>query len=78
LEAHSLVCSSREFGEGQEDENGSIERGKARAPSFHEGLIGGLGSHYLCGVHYLLGGGCTIAGTSKETWSYLRFVSHVG
>ena len=28
LEAYSLVCSPREFGEGQEDENGSIGRGE--------------------------------------------------
>jgi hypothetical protein len=26
LEAHSLVCSPREFGEGKENENGSIGR----------------------------------------------------
>jgi hypothetical protein len=28
MEAHSLVCSPREFGEGKEDENGSIRRGE--------------------------------------------------
>jgi hypothetical protein len=28
LEDYSLVCSPREFGEGKEDENGSIGRGE--------------------------------------------------
>jgi hypothetical protein len=46
LEAYSLVCSPREFGEGQEDDNGSIGRGElGRHLSWR--AHGGLGPHYL-------------------------------
>jgi hypothetical protein len=46
LEAHSLVCSLREFGEGQEDENGSIGRGELGCHLSWR-AHGGLGPHYL-------------------------------
>jgi hypothetical protein len=46
LEAHSLICSPRELGEGQEDGNGSIERGKLGR--LHPWKAhGGLGPYYL-------------------------------
>jgi hypothetical protein len=46
LEAHSLVCSPREFGEGHEDENGSIGRGEF-GHHISWRAHGGLGPHYL-------------------------------
>jgi hypothetical protein len=42
----SLVCSPREFGEGQEDENGSIGRGEL-GHHLSWRAHGGLGPHYL-------------------------------
>jgi hypothetical protein len=45
--SYSLVCSPRKLGEGQEDENGSIERGKL-------GRLHPWRAHGRLGPYYLL------------------------
>jgi hypothetical protein len=63
LEANSLVCSLREFGEGQENGNGSMGRGElGRLHSWR------LRACIICGDHTCLEEGGTQLAGSINTW----------